>query len=83
MRVRPDAFGRGQHDGLRHDGGRLTPLVGGAGRQLLLGDRPGFRATAGFIQDSPMSGTGRGFSDAGLPGESSTWKSDWRGRCFS
>lgn len=37
MRIWSEGFGGGQHYGLRHDGGRLTPLVGGTRSQLLLG----------------------------------------------
>lgn len=48
MRIRPVCFRGGQHDGLRHDGGRLTPLVGGARSQLLLGTTSSFHATAGI-----------------------------------
>lgn len=37
MRIWPECFRGGQHDRLRHDRGRLTPLVGGTRSQLLLG----------------------------------------------
>lgn len=52
MQIRPVCFRGGQHDGLRHDRGRLTPLVGGARSQLLLGTHQVSMQQLEFIQNS-------------------------------
>lgn len=81
MRIWPEGFGGGQHDGLRHYGGCLTPVVGGTRCQLLLGTD---QVPAGFIHSSlSMRYKAEFYQNAGLPGESLTWKSDCPGRCFS